>query len=80
MNYSKTQHKRWVLDFASLTMYIMKEELTMKKFDTKILKTYVLPVIIGLGTIAMKIGEAKTEQRNIELEKQLDALNKKLNK
>ena len=52
----------------------------MKKFDGKILKTYVLPVLIGLGTIAMKIGEAKTEQRNIELEKQLDALNKKLNK
>lgn len=61
-------------------MHIMKEELTMKKFDTKILKTYVLPVLIGLGTIAMKIGEAKTEQRNEELEKQLDALNKKLNK
>lgn len=52
----------------------------MKKFDSKIFKTYILPVIIGLGTIAMKIGEAKTEQRNIELEKQLDELNKKLNK
>lgn len=52
----------------------------MKKFDGKILKTYVLPVLIGLGTIAMKIGEAKTEARNEELEKQLDALNKKLNK
>lgn len=52
----------------------------MKKFDTKILKTYVLPVLIGLGTIAMKIGEAKTEARNEELEKQLDELNKKLNK
>ena len=51
----------------------MKEKI---KFSD--LKGYILPVLLGVGTIVSGIMEKKNQDRNAELDRKLDALNKKL--
>lgn len=49
-----------------------------KKINFNDLKGYVFPVVLGVVTIISGISEKKANDRNLELEKKLDALNEKL--
>ena len=42
------------------------------------MKGYVFPVVLGVVTIISGINEKRSNDRNLELEKKLDALNEKL--
>ena len=58
---------------------IGKEDSIMKnKINFKDLKGYVFPVVLGVVTIISGINEKRSNDRNLELEKKLDALNEKL--
>lgn len=58
---------------------IGKEDSIMKKkINFNDLKGYVFPVVLGVVTIISGISEKKANDRNLELEKKLDALNEKL--
>ena len=50
----------------------------MKEIKFSDIKGYILPVLLGIGTIVSGIMEKKSQDRNAELDRKLDALNKKL--
>ena len=50
----------------------------MKEVKFSDVKGYILPVLLGIGTIVSGIMEKKNQDRNAELDRKLDALNKKL--
>ena len=50
----------------------------MKEVKFSDIKGYILPVLLGIGTIVSGIMEKKNQDRNAELDRKLDALNKKL--